>query len=388
MKRCVLVLAVGVVFEALGAAPVRRDGDSWVQTVRGAVKIGGKGVLNVDTVGRVVVRGEAGQTASYILRKSSRAATAAGAQQEFEQVLLQTWTHGNAAYIRVRSGSGRSPRVELEISVPAGLSRARLRTEWGDLDITGVDGAVEAETAAGAIRADRIGGSLLARSGGGNIEMGWVGGTIHIQSGGGSVRIGKSGGEIRIETNGGEVAVREAGGPLHASTGGGNITAGYVAGSVTAETAGGSIAVERALGPVTAETSGGSIRVGSARGVRCESLAGAIHLRGVTGALRASTGVGNIIAEITGGRLADSILSTGGGDVTVWIPSNLAVTVRAQNESGARPARIVSDFPEVKVRPASTQFAVAEGAICGGGPVLTISTVNGVIYLRRQKRHE
>lgn len=385
MNWCVLFLAVAVAVPARSAEPVRREGDGWVQAVTGAVAVPASGVLNVDSLGPVAVRGGAGRTASYILRKRSRAATAAEAQREFDQVLLQTWTQGQAAHIRVRSGYGRPPLVELEISVPAGLSRACVHTGWGDLEVTGIDGVVEAETAAGAIRADRIGRGLLARSGGGNIEIGSVGGTIRIQSGGGSVRIGKSSGEVRVETNGGEVVVREAGGPLHASTGGGNITAGYVAGSVTAETAGGSIEVERATGPVTAQTSGGGIRIGSARDVRCESIAGGIHLRDVMGALRASTGVGNIVAELHGGKLADSILSTGGGDVTVWIPSNLAVTVRAQNESGARPARIVSDFPEVKVRPASMWLAVAEGSIRGGGPVLTISTVNGVIYLRRQK---
>jgi hypothetical protein len=34
--------------------------------------------------------------------------------------------------------------------------------------------------------------------------------------------------------------------------------------------------------------------------------------------------------------IGDSILSTGHGDVTVFIPSNLAVTVQARNEAKRR----------------------------------------------------
>jgi hypothetical protein len=62
--------------------------------------------------------------------------------------------------------------------------------------------------------------------------------------------------------------------------------------------------------------------------------------------------------------------------------------VRASSESRNRPARIVSDFPEIRVRPtASAQGGAitAEGALNGGGPLLRITANSGVVYLRRQR---
>jgi hypothetical protein len=167
---------------------------------------------------------------------------------------------------------------------------------------------------------------------------------------------------------------------VHASTGGGSIRVNRAAAGVMAQTAGGTIQIWDAGGPVTAETSGGAIAVGSARGVRCESAAGSITLQKVQGALRASTAMGSVYAEVVrGARLEDSFLTSGRGDVTVFLPSNLAVTIRAENESGGN-SRIVSDFPDIRIRQ-----ALAEGALNGGGPLLRVATSGGTIYLRRQK---
>jgi hypothetical protein len=68
------------------------------------------------------------------------------------------------------------------------------------------------------------------------------------------------------------------------------------------------------------------------------------------------------------------------------IPSNVAVSVMARNESGAAP-RIISDFPEIRVQTLGLVRPpmLAEGAINGGGPVLNISASGGVIYLRRAR---
>jgi hypothetical protein len=118
-------------------------------------------------------------------------------------------------------------------------------------------------------------------------------------------------------------------------------------------------------------------------------VGGGIKLRGVTGELHVATAIGSILAELlAGSAIENSYLSTGSGDVTVFIPSNLAVTVQAQNDSPGRLGRIVSDFPEVRVRngAASRQGrVVASGAINGGGPQLVIAAANGTIFLRRQK---
>ena len=134
-----------------------------------------------------------------------------------------------------------------------------------------------------------------------------------------------------------------------------------------------------------ADTRGGSIQVGSARGVKCESAAGAIRVKTSSSPLRIQTALGSILAELLAGtRLDESSLTARAGDITVLIPSNLAVSVLARNETGGN-ARIVSDFSEVRERrigPMRPQ-AVAEGAINGGGPVMHITVAGGTIYLRK-----
>jgi hypothetical protein len=209
---------------------------------------------------------------------------------------------------------------------------------------------------------------------------------VKCYSGGGNIKVDSAGGESWFETAGGEVYVGEVLGPIHVSTGAGNIRIVRSTAAVFARTAGGVIEVDQSTGVVSAQNSGGAIQVNSAKGVRCESDSGAIRLRNVDGPLRAVTAAGNIIAELLAGRpLEDSMLSTNAGDITVYIPSNLAMTVMARNESGGA-GRIVSDFPEIRVRQgAAIVPLLAEGAINGGGPVLRLVARAGTIYVRREK---
>jgi len=179
---------------------------------------------------------------------------------------------------------------------------------------------------------------------------------------------------------------------VQATTGGGNIRIERAASTVVARTAGGLIQVQQAGGPVTAESCGVTIQVNSSNGVRCESAGGAIRLRNVAGAVHAFANSGSIMAElvsegsVSGHGMADSILSTNAGDITVLIPSNLALTIQAINESGGS-GRINSDFPQIRAQAASQRGGplVAEGALNGGGPLLRVNVTGGTIYLRRAK---
>jgi hypothetical protein len=98
-----------------------------------------------------------------------------------------------------------------------------------------------------------------------------------------------------------------------------------------------------------------------------------------------STMLGNIVAELmAGGRMSDSSLMSGSGDITVLIPAGMGLAVRARNDSGVSP-RIVSDFPELQVRTVGLRAPQGQGSINGGGPVLELNTSGGTIYVRRTK---
>jgi hypothetical protein len=126
------------------------------------------------------------------------------------------------------------------------------------------------------------------------------------------------------------------------------------------------------------------VRVGAAAGVQCETGSGGIDVSNIAGGMRVSTSLGNIMASLLAGKLADSFLATGNGDITVYIPSNVGVNVRAQNDLADSIRRIAVDFPGVRVR-RQGRLIVAEGPVNGGGPLLEISATVGTIFIRKQQ---
>ena len=322
----------------------------------------------------------------YVLKTRVRARDEAEARRLLGQLVLRTPALRDVVLLSLSYPERPLASAELEIAASSNIT-AQIETQSGDVQVYDVDSNVFVKTGAGMIRMDRIGGDVAARTSGGEVRLGRTAGGVRCFSGGGTIQAERCGAESWFETAGGDIILGEASGPVHALTAGGNIRIGKAHASVVARSAGGRIEVQEAGGIVMAGNSGGSIQVGPAQGVRLEATGGSIRLRGSSGALQAVSDVGNILAElIPGVRLEDSALSTGAGDITVYIPSNLALTIKALNESN-RLGRIVSEFPEVPVRQLQQDSRMfAEGSLNGGGPVLQLTSTGGTIYLRRVRR--
>lgn len=391
MRQFVLVSIIVMGASLLAAqsepAPVR-EGGYWTSTVQGQLDVSGLQGLRVATTGNVQVRGTGDPQVRYSLKLRVKASDAREAEALMHEFSVKTGNESGVAFVRVATPHSVSGRLELTITGPRGLRNVFVETRGGDVQASDLDGELEARSAGGRIAVDGIRGRGELRTAGGDIQAGSVGGPLRAMSGGGAIRVDNAGSEAWLETAGGEIVLRQASGPVHAATGGGNIRIDRAASTVFARTAGGLIQVGQSEGAVTAETSGGAIQVDAANGVRCESAGGAIRLRNVAGALHVSANSGNILAQLVAGHpFADSLLSTNAGDITVFIPSNLALTIQATNETGGA-GRIVSDFAQVPVRTAVQPGmgpVTAQGALNGGGPVLRVNVVGGTIYLRREK---
>ena len=124
--------------------------------------------------------------------------------------------------------------------------------------------------------------------------------------------------------------------------------------------------------------------------IRAETGGGSIELNGVPAA-RAETGAGGIVAKFVAstGERADSVLETSAGDITVYLASDLAITIRASIEL-ANGHNIRSDFPDIHVRTEGGDYGPktvsADGRLNGGGPVLKVRTTTGDITFRRTSR--
>jgi hypothetical protein len=371
----VLCAAASACAGATDPITLRHDRNGWTATIRGSFSASDE--MRIVAGGDVTICGTGAGTVSYaITRRFDRGTSEAQARGFARQI---------AAAIRAQQHSTTitfaDSRQFVRMEMPRRTARLYVTSVAGDIDVTGVDGAVFTRNGAGQTSLDQIGGDAEIQTAGGCTTLGLIGGNLHCVSGGGAIRARTIRGAAVFETSGGEIYAAEALGPVRAFTGAGRIRIGRAGSSVTATTQGGAIEIGRAAGMVVANNSGGPIQVASAPAVRCETSAGAIRLAGITSSVIATTSLGDIIASLLGARLtANSVLQTGNGDITVSIPSNVSVTLQATTTTGS--GRIRSEFPlRVTNRGA---LLIAEGPVNGGGPLLRIAGKGGTIFIKRQ----
>jgi hypothetical protein len=190
-------------------------------------------------------------------------------------------------------------------------------------------------------------------------------------------------GKASFETGGGDILLGEIFGPVRAITHGGGIHIDQAGAQVFAGTSGGPVTILRAVGPVVAQTLAGPIHVGEAPAAECQSGGGTIRLDSVSGTLRAATERGNIVVGIRDHSLEDSFLSTGAGDILVFLPSNMGVTVEAEIFGSRVREGIVSHYPGLESLVGRSSVS-AQGSINGGGAKLRLRAAGGRIEIRRK----
>jgi len=231
-----------------------------------------------------------------------------------------------------------------------------LETEGGHIQAVDVAGDLTAFTAGGHINAGSITGDASLRSGGGHIHAGQIGGRADLQTDGGNITVGQAGSLVSVRTGGGQIDFGEVRGSVRAQTGGGGIRIMYVSGPMEVESSAGSICLTRVAGTVRAATAGGTITAWI--NPDATSSGGTVHLPGL------------------------SQLTSGNGDIVVYLPRNLAADIDAVVESGGE-QRIEADpalAMQIQNRGAGPVHALA--ALNGGGPPLKLKTTGGKIKLQ------
>ena len=359
-----------------GQQELRRDRDGWVRTYTGTLPAASR--LRINGHGPVALEG-GGRTFTYTIRVSVSAQSEAEARRLLGRLPMRIETQGDWVVLTAPGG----PAVATVTVKAPRLASAAISTSDGALEVTGIDGPLDANTRAGEIAVDRIHGQCTLLTGGGAVRIGEVDGPLKCTSGAGRITVKTVRGPATLYTYGGDITADQVGTETNAETVGGSIHIHAAGGPVTATTGGGEIVVDKANGIVTARNMAGPVQVGAAAGVHCENGFGGIRLSRIAGPMRVSTSMGSIVADLVGGRLSDSFLATASGDITVLIPSNVGVTIRAQNAMADTLRRIVSEYAALSSRRVANRV-VAEGAVNGGGPVLQISDTGGTIFIKRQ----
>ena len=273
---------------------------------------------------------------------------------------IDTGDIGGIASLTTQGGNIRAGRIGVGVSNArnAGPERlvARLETEGGHIQVQDVAGDLRAFTAGGHINAGNIAGDASLRSGGGHIRAGQIGGRADLQTDGGNITVGQAGNLVSVRTGGGQIDFGEVRGSVRAQTGGGGIRIMYVSGPMEVESSAGSICLTRVAGTVRAATAGGTITAWI--NPDASSAGGTVRLPGL------------------------SQLTSGNGDIVVFLPRNLAADIDALVESGGE-RRIEADPAlalQMQNRGNGPVHALA--ALNGGGPSLKLRTTAGKIRLQ------
>ncbi|HEV2490039.1 MAG TPA: DUF4097 family beta strand repeat-containing protein [Candidatus Acidoferrales bacterium] len=343
----------------------------------------------ITDIGNVKIKTQDSETVDYHVHLETEA-SGSEAKEMLENFVVATRNTPDGVIL-----SGRAPQrhwgqrmwVTFEVSVPREYSvdvstedgsietgdlngRAVLVTNGGNITAGNISGSARVSTDGGNVVVKDVAEELSVTTGGGNISAGNVGGPAVLRTGGGMVRLGSVGGVGRIETGAGNIYVGRSTAGLATSTGGGQIEIGEAAGLVRAQTGGGGIRIVRSVGPT-----------------RLDTGSGMIYLTQAENAVHATTGAGGITAWF--GRDAKLSgpcrLEAGEGDIVVYLPKMLAVTVDAQIELGGNHRVIVDPAFPLKVTYGEAdeggQAVRAEGSLNGGGSVLELRTVSGNIRL-------
>jgi hypothetical protein len=282
-----------------------------------------------------------------------------------------------------RQASGRL-WVTVELNIPKSYN-VDITTGGGNIESADINGRASLVTAGGTIIAGNIGGSAHLETTGGHVTVKNVAGDLTAISGGGHITTGSVSGNGNLHTNGGHIRSESIQGVAHVSTGGGNISVDHSGSELIAETIGGQIEVGETAGLVKAKNGGGGIRVVRVSGpTNLETSGGSIYLTQVDSAVKASTSTGAITAWFVAPVKPPSQceFQSGDGDIVVYIPRQLPVTIDAQIQSG--------DEHQVSFDPAfATTFqrddsagggAIrAQGSLNGGGEVIRLRTAGGNI---------
>ncbi|MGH9449543.1 MAG: hypothetical protein ACRD11_03290 [Terriglobia bacterium] len=382
----------------------------WMEQIdcRVPVRPGGRLVLRAEP-GSVDVRPGASALVGCVVHLSAYGPDPQTARACLERYQLKALQTSHGAYIEgspACAGRRRSTSAAFQVTVPLHFN-VDVKTEGGNVHVEKLDGALRAESAGGDIRTGSVLGPVWISTAGGTIVLGNIGGNLQARTAGGNIQAGNVNGSATMETSGGEIVAGVVNGSFAAQTAGGDIVLQAASGPVQVETAGGQIHLGECGNSVQAQTSAGNIQVAGSRGrVRAQTSGGSITVLKAMSSVQAESAAGRILAQIDANRgtFGPSRLETQVGDVDVFIPPTLPVTINAMiGHTMGR--RIISDFP-LSVEGAHGKFTMgragaagppnfslpdirvfgperAVGSLNGGGSPLDIRTVMGNIQIRK-----
>ena len=141
----------------------------------------------------------------------------------------------------------------------------------------------------------------------------------------------------------------------------------------------GKIQVQGSKGSLEAETVNGAVEIDGASGVLdAQTKNGSIHTQNIRGRLRAKTTNGSVRASFSTPPDGEVALNTINGSVRLTLPRQTHANVDVRTANGS----IATDFPLMVQGKIGKKI---EGRLGDGGPLMTLSTVNGSIRISKSE---
>ncbi len=264
------------------------------------------------------------------------------------------------------------------------------------------------KTMGGGIHIDNVEGEMTGRTMGGELNLKNLKGKINLKTLGGEIVLRDSDIDGRLKTLGGRVLIENVVGDIRGTSLSGNVVyrnvktrRGEATGKVVCiSTMGGSINVSDASEGADVHTLGGNIHIRSAKKfVKAKTLSGDIKVDDIDGWVNASTLGGDIRVFMTGDPAEgkrEVTLSSLGGDVSLAVPAGLSMDIHIElvfTKKSSQEYDITSDF-ELK-KSVSDKWDCSNGSpkksilgkavVRGGKNTINIKTINGNIYLKKNK---
>ena len=314
----------------------------------------------------------------------------------------------------------RSYDLQLVLEVPKG-TRLDLDNRYGDVSVTGVEGALEVALTSGNLTATNVRGGAEIDNRYGDVELSDLEGDLVLEAGSGSVEIaGLTGGArlrnqygnlvlsrvtgpVDIAVTSGEVEVREAGGAVSVQDTYGAVTIEGAAGDVTVSTQSSPIRLERIGGRVNIDGEYGSVEVAEVAGaVDVVSGSGTVKVAGAAREVSIRNRYAGVSVDGAGGAVT---ISNESGEVAVAGLSGAALTARHRVETrygsidfewpAAAPAPaftlectygdLESDFPGRLIEGDATDVLSAPASDPSSTAALELSAVSGSVRLKKAR---
>jgi len=391
MSKTALLLAALLCFATLAVAQqTERHSHRSSQSSEGSAPAAAALHVKIEG-GSIRLEGYSGHRISYLVH-SIDSAPLHRVPDDLPQYKVASYVRGATSWLVAtpRSESANIRAIEFVVRVPQRVRSVDLDTSGGDVNVHNVRGRVSIVSGGGSLYIDDVDGMVSATTGGQDINVGTIESDARFRTGGGKISIRKIKGNLDAFTGGGAIFLGTGMRNASLESGAGDIHVTFCGGELKVQSGGGNLLLGDVGGPADIRTNGGNLQLRSAKGfVQAHTTAGDIELNGVPGA-DASTEVGSIVVKLepSARKTPNSLLKTSTGNITVFLPAHLSITVRASVTLGKNHA-IKSDVPGINVVVEGTDWnssLIAEGKLNGGGPVLDVHTNDGNINFRRLDR--